>query len=508
MILAFALLGSIIVPAAARAAPPPPATQPAPAAIVSMVGEVNDYTRDSLKKQFAKARAAGAKTVIVHVDTFGGLVTSALEIATFIRNQTDLHTIAYVDKAISAGSMISVACDEIVMAPSAVIGDCAPIVFRTDGTLDAMPAAERAKAQSPILSDFDASADRNGYSRKLLEAMVIVERVVYYVEDPKTHERRFADATEYAKLSGQGWRDVPGVSAPLDGPETLLTLQTAEAVKVGLCKGTAASPEDLAAQRNLSIVADLSPGAGEVVIDFFNSGVVRGLALSVLVAALYIVMGAPGHGFAEAVCVLCLGILLGAPLLTGYATWWEVLIIFAGLALVAFEVFVFPGHGVSAIVGLVMVFGGLLLTFVGPDTTGPSLLPHTAGGWANLRHGVGVIAGGLAGAAVLGVILRPFLPKLPFFNRLILTTVSGNDSPLRHSAEVRPDNLWPGVGTAGVATTDLRPGGSAEFMDLASGDNRTVAVVCETGYVTAGSKLVVRESRGSRIVVRPVATIV
>ena len=114
----------------------------------------------------------------------------------------------------------------------------------------------------------------------------------------------------------------------------------------------------------------------------------------------------------------------------------------------------------------------------------------------------------LASAFVVGLLLRPLLPRLPYFNRLILTTVSGNDPPLRHSAEVRPENAWPGVGTAGVAVTDLRPGGSAEFLDLASGDNRTVAVVSEAGYVDAGAKLVVREARGNRIVVRPLAVTV
>ena len=510
LILTCVVLASIVAPARGAAPPatqagPPPVAVPTPAAVVSLVGEVNDYTRDSLKRQFKRARAAGAKTVIIHVDTWGGLVTSALEMAEFVRGQSDLHTIAYVDKAISAGSMVSVACDEIVMAPSAVIGDCAPIVFKTDGALEGMPPAERAKAQSPILADFDASADRNGYSRKLLESMVVVERVVYWVEDPKTHDRRFVDEKEYTTLSGQGWRDVAGVPSPVDGAETLLTVHTDEAVKLGLAKGVAASPEALAATRGLNLVADLSPGAGEAIVEFLGNPFVRGLALTVLSIAMWIALGSPGHGAAEALAIVSLGVLIGVPLLTGYAAWWEVLIILGGVALVAFEVFVFPGHGASAITGLVMIFGGLLLTFVGPDGTGPSLLPHTPGGWANLRQGIGALTGGVVGAAVLGVVLRPVLPRLPFFNKLILTTVSGGDPPLRHSADVRPDNLWPGVGTTGQAVTDLRPGGSADFLDLASGDHRTVAVISESGYVDAGSKLVVREARGNRIVVRPTA---
>ena len=513
LILTCVLLAAIVAPSLGGGppkptmAPPPPATRPTQAAVVSLVGEVNDYTRDSLKRQFHKAREAGATTVIVRIDTFGGLVTSGLEIADFIRNQTDLHTVAYVEKAISAGAMISVSCNEIIMAPSAVVGDCAPIVFKTDGDLEAMPAAERAKAQSPILADFDASADRNGYSRVLLESMVVVDRVVYYVENPATHERRFVNEKEYPKLSGQGWRDVPGVPSPVDGADTLFTVHTDEAVKLGLAKGIARSPEDWAQQHGETIVADLSPAGGEKVLEFLQSPLIRTLALLIFLGSMWVALSAPGHGAAEAMSFLSLAVLLGVPLLTGYATWWEVVIILAGVGLVAFEVFVFPGHGVSAITGLVMIFGGLLLTFVGQDGSGPSIFPHTPGAWSGLRQGLASIAGGMGGAVVLGMLLRPFLPRLPIFNKLVLNTVSGNDVQLRHSADVRPDNIWPGVGTAGVAVTDLRPGGSAEFADLATGDNRTVAVLSEAGYVTAGTRLVVREARGNRITVRPATAI-
>ena len=510
-ILACALLG-LVAAAPLPAAPPSfsspaPATRPTSAAIVSLVGEINDYSRDALERQFAQARRAGATTVIVHVDTYGGLVTSGLDVARFLRGQSDLHTIAYVDKAISAGAMDAVACNEIVMAPSAVIGDCAPIVFDTGGRLDPMPAAERAKAQSPVVADFDASATRNGYDRRLLESMVVVERVVYAVENPATHERRFVDEREYPKLRANGWEDAPGLPVPVDAADTLLTVETDEAVALGLAHGTAASAMALAAQRGMTVVADLSPGAGDAAVQFLNEPLLRGLAITVLTISLWVVLGAPGHGLAEALAVVSLAVLVGVPLLTGYAQWWEVLVILAGFALVAFEVFVFPGHGVSAVLGLGLVLGGLLLTFVGQDGSGPSLLPRTPQGWTNLRHGVGVIAGGLAGAGVAGVLLRPLLPRIPYFRRLILTTVSGNDLPLMHSSDVRPENAWPGVGTAGVAMTDLRPGGSAAFQDLSTGDSRTVAVVSEAGYVTAGSKLVVRAARGNRITVRPVVTV-
>jgi membrane-bound serine protease (ClpP class) len=154
------------------------------AAVVILKGEIDDFARDSIERRFAEARAAGAKTVILNINTYGGLVTAGLDISGFLKRQTDIHTIAFVDeKAISAGAMIALACDEIVMDPSAVIGDCAPIIFKTDGAIDTMGATERAKAASPVLADFLDSAARNGYDPRVAEAMVVIDHPVSVWKD-------------------------------------------------------------------------------------------------------------------------------------------------------------------------------------------------------------------------------------------------------------------------------------------------------------------------------------
>jgi membrane-bound serine protease (ClpP class) len=479
----------LLAPAVAHAGTPP-------AVVISLHGEVDDFTRDALERKFAQARALGAKTVILDMDTPGGLVTAGLDISLFLRRQNDLHVIAYIsNKAYSAGAMIAVACNEIVMSPSAVVGDCAPIVFNTEGELQAMPAAERAKAQSPIVNDFDASADRNGYNRLLLESMVIVERVVHWVQSP-TGERRFVDEAGYHKLIDQGWKPVPGIPDPLDGPDTLLTLQTDIAVKVGLASAVSDSAQSLADQRGLQIIADLTPGTGEKFVALLESAAIRGLLITIFMTCLYIALSAPGHGAAEATAILVLGLLLGVPLLTGYAQWWEVVAIFGGLALLAFEIFVFPGHGVSAIAGIILMLAGLLMTFVGQGPVGlPGLLPQF---WIDLRTGVIAIVSAMGCSLLLSMWLRQYLPKIPYFKHLILPPV--NNAP----DALLPTNSWPGVGTEGTALSDLRPAGSAQFADLI-GETRTVAVTSETGYVPAGSKLVVKKSDGGRlVVVRPV----
>src|SRR5687767_12394038 len=176
----FAIALCLAVPAAALATPPAPPAARERAVVISLSGTVDDFNRDALRRRFEKARRLGADTVILEIDTYGGLVSSALDISRYIKNQTDLHTIAFVNsKAISAGALIALACDEIVMTPSATLGDCAPIQAHPMGGMQSLGDTERAKAESPVLADLEESAQRNGYDPLLARAMVTVKPAVY-----------------------------------------------------------------------------------------------------------------------------------------------------------------------------------------------------------------------------------------------------------------------------------------------------------------------------------------
>lgn len=497
-------VGAVLVGVAGRTAGAAPAEAAEPGravAIVSLKGEIDDYSRDNLLHRFEKARQTGAKVVIIDIDSPGGLVTSSLDISRFLKRQDDVHTIAFVrDKAYSGAAMVSLACNEIWMAPGSVLGDCAPIVFGPAGGLQAMPAAERAKAESPIVKDFEDSASRNGYSPVAARAMVSVELSVYFIEDGQGH-RKIVDEADYKKLTEDGeWKPVAGFDNPIDGPKTLLTVYPDEAVALGLAKGKVASAQALASQQGYRLVADLTPGWGEKLVELMNNAAVRSLLLLIFLQSLYIALNAPGHGAAEAVAVVSLGLLIGVPLLTGYAQWWEVAVIFIGLALCAFEVFVFPGHFVSLIVGIIMILFGLIMTFSGKEPTGPGWLPGMQATWHGIQNGLLAVVVAIVCWFFLSMWLRRFLPGIPYFNRLILTATTGNGPTTaapRHAQE-----LWPFIGTVGVSSTDLRPGGSAEFP---YGDGkRLAAVVSVSGYVPAGTKLVVEQIEGSSVRVKAV----
>ncbi|MGH7178786.1 MAG: NfeD family protein, partial [Tepidisphaeraceae bacterium] len=437
--------------------------------------------------------------IIVQIDTYGGLVTAALDMSRFIKQQDEVRTIAFVDsKAISAGAMIALACDDIVMRPSGVIGDCAPIMYRDDGTLSALPETERAKMQSPVLADFRDSARVNGYDPLLVDAMVAVGRVVHLVQN-NAGEKRFVDDATYKQLLAQDWRPSPGVPDPIDSADELLTVHAELAQKLGISKASVGSVQDLASTWGLNILGTLSPGLGEKLLALLVSPLARLLLIILFVVSLKLALATPGHGAPEAVALTSLGILVGAPLLTGYAEWWEVALIFGGLALIAFEVFVFPGHFVSAALGAAMMIFGLILTFVGPEPgRSPFSVPDMPLTWRSIQQGLIIVTGGLVCSLGLWFWLNRFLPKIPYFNRLVLTATTGGATTTGASSETD----WPAVGAMGRAVTDLRPGGTAHFTDPRTSDTRNASVVSESGFVPAGTSVVVIESRGSYVLVR------
>jgi membrane-bound serine protease (ClpP class) len=437
-----------------------PATQPlvtgGKAAIIQLSGEINDYNKDRLFRQFQQARDMGAKTVILDLDTYGGLVTSGLEISRFLKRQDDLHTIAFVeDKAISAGAMIAMACDEIVMSSSATLGDCAPIVFNFDGTLDSLPAAERAKQESPILSDFLESAHRNHHDPLLAEAMVAVEVSVYWVQSP-TGEKKFVNKDDHAKLLATGWKDVTGAPVPVDSDQTLLTVDSEQALAYGLATGKSEDAQTLAEQRDMTVVGDFHTTVGDDIVEDLGSWPVRLLLLIIFMSAANVVIHAPGHGVAEVVGLIALLLMLGVPLMTGYAQWWEILTIFLGLSLIAVEI-ILPGHMVPGFVGGCLVLVGLVMTFVPMEPRGaPGFLPNMSSTWVALERGLAVVAAGMGCSLFLWFWMNRYLPKVPYFKRIILNNVSGGGTdPAPQPTSFA--GVWPPVGAVGKAVSELKP---------------------------------------------------
>ncbi len=508
----FLLLLVCVLAASVRAETPGPTTRPAGsrAVVIPVEGEINSFTAIQFKKRLEDAKKQGVDTIILRMDTPGGLVMSALDMVDELKAlEGKVRTVAYVKRwAYSAGSMISVACDEIVMAPGSMIGDCAPIIPSSSGGLENIEGANRAKMESPIVASFEDAAARHGYDPLLLRAFVQYQVSVYIAE--KDGQRKFATKEQWEQLKSEGWKLATDIKNPVDDELTLLTVNEITAKKLGLSRGTFPTIEAFAEAANLSIDQVYETTAGESIIKILSSDGLRGLLSIIFTLSIYFVFSKPGSGIAESAAIVSGIVLFGVPMLTGYAGWLEILLILIGLAMIALEIFVIPGFGITGITGIILLLMGLVLTYVPSEapalpTGDHNILPQLPQTQQALKEGLVISTIGLATSLGLWWWLSKYITKVPYMNRLVLTTSVGQTvEPQRDIAREQAEDAWPAIGVTGTVVSDLRTGGVARFFDPIVNDQRNADVVSDHGYVVAGTRVVVRAKEGTRIVVRAI----
>src|SRR5688572_9061739 len=79
----------------------------------------------------------------------------------------------------------------------------------------------------------------------------------------------------------------------------------------------------------------------------------------------------------------------------GLASWMPALLVIAGLLFLAVEVFLIPGHGVAALLGLLAVLAGVVLSIMGPFP-GPADVAIALGAIVSSLTLIGVAVWGLA----------------------------------------------------------------------------------------------------------------
>jgi membrane-bound serine protease (ClpP class) len=165
---------------------------------------------------------------------------------------------------------------------------------------------------------------------------------------------------------------------------------------------------------------------------------------------------------------------LAGPL--GLAAWMPALLVIAGLLFMAVEIFLIPGHGVAALLGLLAVLVGIVLSMMGP-VPGP----------ADVAIAVGAV---ISGVTLVGVACWGLYSRMRAGDPLLGGILSRDDV----AAPARPEL----VGIEGITLTDLRPAGTAEIA------GERLDVVSEAGWITAGSPVRVLRAEGYRHVVRAV----
>ncbi len=548
LVASLVLLAAQLVAHAQDAAPTPggvsASRQASNVAVITIHGPIDEVTTRSIKRRIEIAQKMNADAIVFDIDTWGGLATAAIDINLLIKDCPITNTIAWVHpKAISAGTFIALACKEIVISPGGYMGDCAPIL----PGLIPMPAAERAKAESPLLAIVVDSARRRGYDERLLMSFVAVDIELWLVENKDTGDRLFVDRTEYELLFGSDppptvrssasggvpSGDMSSIKAPVPflqeiyqqqsdtlTPEqiadqveknqefvsrrpqlsledrghyrlvapviddkTLLVANAQEARQWGLSQATVANEGELKNFVGATNVMWLEPTWSENLVQVLTSMPVRALLLVVFLVGLIWEMATPGVGVPITIAIAAALLLFGAPALTGLAQWWDIVLVLAGFALLAAELFLIPGFGVAGIAGIICIGLGFVGTFIAPDPSG-SILPTSELARQAMVRGIStLLLGFFAGGVAMWMGVKHFT-RIPGLNRLVLSEQlpRADDADSLLGAMAMPHS-GPEVGSVGIVVSTLRPIGRARF------GASIYDVVAERGIIEEGRRV-------------------
>lgn len=399
------------------------------------------------QKAFREAAEMNADVILIHMNTYGGMVDAADSIRTKILNSR-IPVYVFIDNnAASAGALISIASDKIFMRQGANIG-AATVV---DQTGDVVPD----KYQSYMRSMMRSTAEAKGRDPDIAQAMV----------DPSIYITGIID-------SGK-----------------VLTFTTSEAMLHGFCDGQAENIEEvmaLAGFKEYEII-EQQLIATDRIIRFLINPMISGILIMVIVGGIYFELQTPGIGFPIAASIIA-ALLYFAPLyVEGLAQHWEISLFIIGVLLVGIEIFALPGFGVAGITGIVLIVISLALSMVG-----------------NVGFDFeGVPAGDITQAFFI-VIIASFLSLVSSFylSRRLFTTTRFGELALDSiqdkadgytSANVLLNEL---VGKEGITVTILRPSGTVEI------DDEHYDAVAQTSYIDKGEKITVVKHEHMQLIVR------
>ena len=437
--------------------------------VVLKVGREDLINKQSFRfwrRMLRRAEDEKARAVLFDLDTPGGYAYETKEIMSEI-TRLKIPCYAFVNEnALSAGALMSVATDGIYMSPEGTIG-AAGIVSGSGAEIGDMM---RKKLHSAFEAQIRSVAEKKGYDPELIRAMMI----------PEDRDRVFGAVVVRA---GE-----------------LLTLTASEATslrdgKTLLAKAVAGSIEEIAELEGMEGVSIVRAEA--TAFENFAWWVSKWSFLLILVgmAAAYAELKAPGFGVGGAISLLAFGMFFFGNYMAGNLANYElVALFFLGVILVAVELFLIPGTGVTGILGVLCMLGALLLGTVDKIDWKDWKLGEFSGNLLDLLRGPALTLGaGLMGGCTLVLLLMRFLPDTPIFRAFIAKQELAGGASLEDESAVAGSGKR--VDWAGEALTDLRPSGKA----LLSGEE--FDVVADGAFIRKGAKVRVLEQDGMRIVV-------
>jgi membrane-bound serine protease (ClpP class) len=446
---------------------------------------ISVLTKEYVLRHVKQELDRGRNFFIFEIDSYGGDANAGMELAEFIRDMSDVKTVAYVpNKAISAAAFIALGCDEIVMHPEAKLGDCGAM-FVEGGQFHYVPE----KIVSIVSTALETIADAKGYPPTLARAMVEKDMIVHEVRDRRTGRITYLSDVDLKNAAADAYDQLRIVKPKGE----FLTVNGKEALEFGLAQNLAESFDVVRELYGLgdTTVALVSPNWVDTMIWLLNTPLVSMLLIVGGILGLYLELKLPGIGMPSIIAALCFLLFFWSHFMGGTATGLEILLFLAGLVCLAIELFLLPGFGVFGLTGILLMVSSIVLasqTFV---------LPQGPREWQQLATNLGSMVFAFASLFAFAYLVSKYLPHVPLLNRVVLQPDLAMDGA-PYSATIALSEWSDLVGRAGVAMTTLRPAGRAQFGD------QFVDVVTEGAYIDAGAPVEVIEVTGNRVVVKQV----
>ncbi|MDI6733793.1 MAG: NfeD family protein [Planctomycetota bacterium] len=436
-----------------------------------------------------RAKEEKAALIIFEINTPGGAVGGGEEYTIGICNAIDkaspITTVAYITHwAWSAGALISISADKIIMKQVASIGS-AEVVGSSE--------QHQEKYTSAIRAEFKARAEKKGYPVNLVMAMVDKEMEVKEVIIDDEH--LFLTTEEIIEQRNRG-KVVEEVKTIISSGK-LLNLTANDALKYKMASAIKEDRSEIPPLFGIQdyIFKETKPTWSEHLVMFLTSPLVSSILMLVGIITAGMALKSPGMGLPEGIAILCFALLFFGHYLVGLAEITEILIFALGISLLSIEIFLLPGFGVFGISGIIIIFISLILAM--QDFTVPDIKDAP---WqlTTLKRNFITVGLSFSLAVTILILFVRYLSAIPVFRSLILVVEEKSTSGFI----TRQSDFSNLLGKKGVVFTTLRPVGKITLLDSDNKEtSQTLDVVTEGDFIERGDRVVIISTSDNRIVV-------
>lgn len=433
--------------------------------IVPIREEINSSLVYVVRRGVKEAMAAKADLLVIDMNTPGGSLGSMIDIIDVIKEFKG-PTVTYVNtQAFSAGALICFSTQKIYMAPESVIGAAAPVQMAPGGQgIESLPDTVEVKMASAVSALIRAEAEKNGYNVGLVDAMI-----------NKTKEFKMGEKVINEKGQLLTLTDREASAQYGNPPKPLLSSGTIPTMDALLDKLGYAH-----AERTV-----ITPSGAEKLGTLINA--ISPILLIIGIIGIYIEIKTPGVILPGVIAVLAFLLYFMGGYVAGLSGMEWVIVFVIGLALLISELFVHPGTILPGLAGGVLIFIALIMAMVDIYPGMPTLptMPQIKVPLDNIMIALG-------GSLVIIAILARLLPKTSVYQTLVSQGASGETV----AAEQRKERASR-IGEKGVAISNLRPGGKAQF----GGD--ILDVITQGEMIAKGQAVRIVGNSGTEAVVEP-----